>query len=172
MRKSFILAAATALLAGAPAAAQPVISGTYLVTQTVTCQPTTAVNYAGTDVGLVVNNVTQTITTNQLTMLLVTFNATKMSATYSGFGASGSVNLLQSTGQVQANSGVATGQAPGSGKTSYANTDTTLTFNGRTLQAFYGQLDKKNIAHYITAQGTYAGENGSGCMEQDIASRQ
>jgi hypothetical protein len=171
MSKSFILAAAAALLIGAPAAAQ-VISGTYLVTQNVTCQPTTAVNYAGTDVGLVVNNVTQTIATNQMTMLLVTFNATKMSATYSGFDASGSVMLLQSTGQVQATTGDATGQMPGSGKTSYANTDTTLTFNGRTLQAFYGQVDKKNIAHYITAQGAYAGENGSGCMEQDIASRQ
>ena len=105
-------------------------------------------------------------------MLLVTFNATKMSATYNGFGASGSVNLLQSTGQIQSTSGTATGQVPGSGKPSYENTDTTLTFNGRTLQAFYGELDKKNIAHYVTAQGAYAGENGSGCMEQDVASRQ
>jgi hypothetical protein len=172
MSKSLVFALAAALLAGAPAAAQPVISGSYLVTQSVTCQPTTAVNYAGTDVGTVVNNVTQTVTTNQVTMLLVTFNATKMSATYNGFGASGSITLLQSTGQIVATSGTPMGQAPGSGKTDYANTDTTLTFNGRTLQAFYGQIDKKNIAHYITAQGTYAGESGSGCMEQDIASRQ
>jgi hypothetical protein len=89
MSKSLVLAGAAALLAGAPVAAQPVISGTYLVTQNVTCQPT-AVNYVSTDVGTVVNSVAQTVTTSRMTMLLVTFNATKMTATYNGFGASGS----------------------------------------------------------------------------------
>jgi hypothetical protein len=80
--------------------------------------------------------------------------------------------ILQSTGKIVTSTGIPIGQVPGSGKTSYANTDTTLTFNGNTLDAFYGQVDKKNIAHYVTAQGAYAGEDGSGCMEEDVASRQ
>jgi len=171
MKKAF--AAAAALFVCAPAMAQPVISGKYIVTIHEYCQPTMTTNFiADQSDGNIVNNVALGASSVQMTMLVIGFNSTKLTASFSGFGDESSLVIFKTTGTIVSTTGDPVGEMPGSGKVAYSNTDTTLTFGGQVFNAFYGQIDKKNVAHYATFQGVVPGEGATQCMEQGEAALQ
>jgi len=124
------------------------------------------------NVGTFVDQVTLGGSSVHNSLYLGTFSPTKQTVSITGFEDEGDVMLMQYTGVVNGNSGSPFSESAGSGKASYSNTDTTITINGQVFNAFFGQLDKNNIAHYIATQAVYANESGQSCSEQAVASRQ
>jgi hypothetical protein len=161
------------LCVAVPASAQTVISGKYLVTLHKYCIPTMTVNsgsYSGG--GNYVTVVTLGGSNVENNMVLATFSPTKQNVSATGFSDDGNVMLVHYTGSVNGNSGSPFQETAVSGKSPYSNTDTTITFGGQTFNAFYGQVDKNSIAHYLTFQGDFTDEGGDSCSEQGEASRQ
>lgn len=173
MKNLSVLAAAAALAVAAPAAAATTISGKYIITIHEYCIPTMSVNsgaYSGG--GNYVTGLTLGGSTVENAMVLADFNPSKQSFTVSGFTDAGNVMLMQYTGSVNGNSGSPFSESPASGKIGYANTDTTITVNGQTFNAIYGQIKKNGIAHYLAFQGVFTDQNNASCSEQGEAARQ
>jgi hypothetical protein len=173
MRMHVLAAAAAAVFIGAPAAATPVISGKYIITIRKFCEPTFTVHNSNvTNAGAFVDGVYLGGSSFKNTLLLATFVPAKGSASFGGFTDSGDVAMMQYTGVTNGSSGTPISESPNSGKTSYANTDTTVSFGGQVYNAFYGTVDKNGIAHYVAYQAAYTNESGVPCSEQGELSRQ
>lgn len=164
---------AAAFLISTPVIGQPLLSGKYLVTSHEYCIPTMTVNSGSySQGGNYVTSVTLGGSNVRNSLYLATFNSAKNTVSISGFDDEGNVMLMQYTGSVTGNSGSPFIESPASGKGKYSNTDTTVTINAQVYNAFYGQIDKNNIAHYVATQAVYAQEDGRSCSEQGVGSRQ
>jgi hypothetical protein len=164
-------AMAAALFCG-PASAQT-ISGKYIVTVTKLCQLTGTYNFSTAGLGQnYVNEIESSGSNFKQSMYQATFSPTKGNVTISGFDNGGDLEIFHITGSIVATLGSTITQAPNSGKTPYSNTATTFTIGGQTLNAMYGQIDKKGVAHYVTFQGVFAGDSGQECTEQGVVSAQ
>jgi hypothetical protein len=173
MNRHVIAAAVAAVFVATPALATPVISGKYILTIHRYCEPTFAVHNSNiADADAFIDQVLLGGSNVNSTLALATFNPTKQSASYAGFSDSGDVALIQYTGVTNGSSGDPITEKAVSGKTAYSNTDTTVTFGGQTYNAFYGEVDKNNIAHHVAYQAAYTSESGFPCTEQGELSRQ
>lgn len=156
----------------APASAQT-ISGKYIITITKLCQLTGTYNFSTVGLGQnYVNEIESSGSNFKQSMYQATFNPTKGNVTVSGFDNGGDLEIFHITGSIVTTLGSTLTQASNSGKSSYSNTATTFTVNGQVLNAMYGQIDKKGVAHYVTFQGVFAGDSGQECTEQGTASAQ
>ena len=173
MRAQVFAAAAAAVLVGTPALATPVISGKYILTIRRFCEPTFTVHNTNiANAGAFIDGVYLGGSSFKNTLVLATFNPTKGSASFAGFTDSGDVAMVQYTGVTNGSSGEPITEGPSSGKISYSNTDTTVNFGGQVYNAFYGEVDKNNIAHHVAYQAAYSNDGGLPCSEQGELSRQ
>jgi hypothetical protein len=156
----------------APASAQT-ISGKYIITVTNFCQLTGTYNFSTAGLGQnYLNEIESNGSNFKQSLYQGTFNPTKGSVTVSGFDDGGDLEIFHITGSIVATLGSTITQTSSSGKMSYSNTATTFTIGGQVLNAMYGQIDKKGVAHYVTFQGVSAGDSGKECTEQGTASLQ
>ena len=172
MKRMTLSIATAATLFCAPAAAQT-ISGKYIVTVTKFCQLTGTYNFSTAGLGQnYVNEIESSGSNFKQSMYQATFNPTKGNVAVSGFDDGGDLEIFHITGSIVATLGSPLTQAPNSGKSPYSNTATTFTVGGQTLNALYGQVDKKGVAHNFAFQGVFAGDSGQQCTEQGTASLQ
>jgi len=174
MRRVCFAAAAAAVLACAPAAAAPLISGKYIVAEHRMCQAKEVFHFAnGGALGNYVDQVNLQGGEVGNTLVLATFNATKGTASISGFDGTGDPVLVQLTGAQNTSLGNTLSEKPVSQtKVPYTNDDTTFTFGGTVYHVLYGQVDKNNIAHYAVFQGISQNDVGASCTEQGTVTRQ
>ncbi len=172
MKRISLSVAMAAAFFCAPAAAQT-ISGKYIVTVTKLCQLTGTYNFSTQGLGNnYVNGIDSSGSNFKQTMVQATFSPTKGNVTVSGFDDGGDLEIFHLTGTVNATLGNVLAQTPNSGKIAYSNTATTFTIGGQVLNAMYGQIDKKGVAHNVTFQGVFAGDSGQECTEQGVATAQ
>ena len=156
----------------APVSAQT-ISGKYIITITKLCQLTGTYNFSTAGLGNnYLNQINSSGSSFKQSLYQATFSPTKGNVTISGFDDSGDLEIFHITGSIVTTLGSTLTQASNSGKSSYSNTATTFTVNGQVLNAMYGQIDKKGVAHYVAFQGVFAGDSGQECTEQGTASAQ
>ena len=170
MKRISLLIAAT--LFCVPASAQT-ISGKYIVTVTKLCQLTGTYNFSTAGLGQnYVNEINSSGSNFKQSLYQATFSPTKGNVTVNGFDNGGDLEIFHITGSINTTLGSTITQAPNSGKSTYSNTATTFTINGQTLNAMFGQIDKKGVAHTFAFQGVFAGDSGQECTEQGTASAQ
>lgn len=172
MSKSIAAAFAALVLSCASAAATPILSGAYTLTARDFCQQRLIADYNVSGMVDALNFSNGDVPSAQ-TLLTVKFTPSKSKAMFAGFLDEGTSLLLQATGSQNNNEGTLLNEQSQSGSASYSNTDTTVTINGRTFNAIYGQIDKNGVAHTMSYMGLYTnGDPPDTCSEQGEATRQ
>jgi len=168
MRLLFSATLVAALLA-VPACATPIISGKYILTGRVFCQPTLNVNYVTPNK---IGNITLGRNTFQTELMLIDFFPKTGAANYGVTYEAGDNMLIQNTGASQGLFGMSLVETQAGGNLNYMVTDTTITLGQITYNALFGSIDDKNRAHYFAYQTTYTVQEGVQCTEQGEAQRQ
>jgi hypothetical protein len=173
MKKVLFAVVAAGVLASAPVAADPVISGKYIVTITKYCQLVGTYNFATTNAtGDYVNAINTSGSNFKQSMLLATFSPAKGTVSIDGIDDGGDIEIFKFTGVENNQFGNPIAQTPNSGKVDYSNTATSLTISGQTYSALYGQVNKKGAAGYVAFEGAFQNESGLLCTEQGVAQAQ
>jgi hypothetical protein len=165
--KNLSLCAALAAVFVCGSAMAQTLSGKYILTFHTVCQPTVTFTSAG---GGGISTGQGGDTVNH--MILATFNPVNHSIAFNGFEDVGDVLLVNNVGGRGGSFGSLFAQSATSGQGPYSNSVSTLTLQGRTDQAFFGQIDKNGVAHYFTWLGVYNNNVGVPCSELGVASRQ
>lgn len=172
MSKSVAVAIAAFVLSGVSAMATPILSGAYTLTARDFCQQRLIADFNGSGMVDALNFSNGDVPSGQV-LLTVKFTPSKSKAMFAGFLDEGTSLLLQATGSQNSNQGTLLNEQTQSGSAGYSNTDTTLTINGQTFNAIYGQIDKNGVAHTVAYMGLYTNGNPPDtCSEQGEATRQ
>lgn len=176
--KSFACALTGALLICASATAAtdttgvPSFSGKYAFVHNTFCQPTVLVNYQNGGPFLINLNAADTFGgwgDIQFEVGVVTFNASKLTATAASNTTDGSPVMLQSVGGGPDNlEGTPLAASATGGKASYSNTATTVTLQGQTFNAAYGSVAAGGIANHVSLVGM----DSKNCAEEWTFDRQ
>lgn len=174
MKSIFVCAATAALLPSVPAvAATPAISGKYIVTVTKLCQMVSTYHFSPEPGGgNYLDNISSGGSAFKRSNYTASFSPAKGNVTINGFDDGGDVEIFQLTGSINTTMGNQMVQESNSNKTPYANTDTTFTIGGQSYNAMYAQVNKKNVAGYVTFQGVFPNDGGNMCTEQGVLQAQ
>jgi len=164
-----LAAAVSAALVPLAAAAAPTISGDYIVIEHRLCQ--SAGTYHLDDgsahgIGDYVDGVGLSSANSKHIMLQAKFSSAKGKVTFAGFQDAGDTMLYQLSGITNTTLGIPLAEAPSSGTDTYSNTGTTITLGTDTYNIFYGQVDKKGVAHVFAYQGMIVTNGGAPCSVQ------